>query len=217
MNQLLDYDSATGEPHFQKPADVSTASKTPDGHSITGVVVSYNAKNPVTYELYELGGDGEYGTTPAYEGIAIAGADTTTAGTEQLWFDIKGIPSGTYKLVIKKTSHLDYTITGIVITNSDVELTTKTWSNVSKSVDDGAGKIVMAAGDVTGDGKITVDDKGFVTNSNIYGRRTDAIDAALVVADINGDGLITVDDKGIVTNSSTYGKNADHYIFTMDE
>jgi hypothetical protein len=201
MSQLLDYNSTTGEPHFQKPVDVKTASTTPDGHSITGVVVSYNAKNAVTYELYELGGDNEYGTTPAYTGTAVEASATTTSSMQTQIFTIEGIPSGTYKLVLKKIAHLNYTVNGVVVGDSDVDL--------REDSRERAQSMRMGAGDLDGNGRINVSDINMVTATSTYNKTSEQ--AVNKIADIDGSGAITVTDKNIISSTNNYNKSADSF------
>lgn len=192
---------------FSQPKNVKLATSgggvdpDPEGYTITGEIVSYNAKNPITYELYRMGGDGQYETTATYTGTAVEAAETTTAMQQKQNLSIADIGNGTYKLVLRKTACVCFTIYNIKVEGSDVNLTQDTREAVRS--------IVMAAGDLNGDGTITVADKNLVTNINNYGKT-----AALAnnpVADINGDGSITVADKNIVTNVATYGKSEMNY------
>jgi hypothetical protein len=197
MPQLLAYDSGAQEPHFQKPADVKTASITPDGHSISGVVVSYNAKNPVTYELYLMGGDNKYGTTPAYTGTAVEASATTTSSMQTQTFTIGGIPNGTYKLVLKKTAHLNFTVNGVVVSDSDVDLREDSRELVQS--------MRMGAGDLDGNGNVTVVDLNIVIANGTYGALYE--EANDPIADIDGSGSITITDRNIVASSDNYGKS----------
>ncbi len=182
--------------------------KVVNGHSISGVVVSYNAKNEVTYELYKMKEDGTYdepnkdAPTYTYHGIAVEAAETTTATQQTQNFTIEGIADGTYRLIIRKDAHVSYTINNVIVNGADLDLT--------QDSRDGAKKITMAAGELTSDGTITVADKNLVTNTANYGKTVDA--AKDKIADINGDGSITVADKNIVTNANVYGKSEANYI-----
>lgn len=211
----LDYDLAVddaqynrhallnGTTPFQKPDDVLTAATASEvvGYTITGEVVSYNAKNPVTYELYKMGDGGEYETTPSYTGTAVEGGESTTAMQQNQSLSIADISNGTYKLVLRKTAHVSFTIFNIKVEDADVDLTQDARVAVKS--------IVMGAGDLNGDGTITVADKNIVTNSANFGKL--ASTAKDSIADINGDGSITVADKNILTNANVFGKSEKNY------
>jgi hypothetical protein len=205
--RLLTYDSVTQEPHFQKPVDVKTASTTPDGHSITGVVVSYNAKNPVTYELYELGGDGEYAETPSYTGVAVEAADLGS-GQHTQNFVISAIPNGTYKLVIKKPAHLSYTVLNLKIDGSDVDLT-----DAKYAAD--INKMSMIPGDVTADGDVNSDDSDLVATPTYYRQTADSLPREYQKLDINGDGDVNSDDLDLIADPNYYRTSESACVFAI--
>jgi hypothetical protein len=207
MLQLLAYDSVAQEPHFQKPADVKTASITPDGHSISGVVVSYNAKNPVTYELYLMGGDGKYAETPAYTGVAVESADLG-AGQHTQNFVISAIPNGTYKLVMKKLAHLSYTVLNLKIDGSNVDLTDAKYSA-------GINKMSMIPGDVNGDGDVNSNDIDLTASPAYYRKTTDSLAVEFQKLDINGDGDVNSNDLDLIANPSYYRKNESACVFAI--
>ena len=188
---------------FQKPQTVLTSGAAAAGFTITGEVVSYNAKNPIYYELYRMGGDGEYETVAAYTGIAVAAQATTAAISQSQTLTISGISEGTYKLVISKVAHLKVTIPDVVIDGMDLDL--------HDDLRDPVKHIIMGVGDLNADGRVTVADKNIVTDIRNYG--IDPALAANILADINGDGRITVADKNIITDIRNYGKVEADYVF----
>lgn len=177
---------------FQKPQDTLTASKVSEtvGYTITGEVVSYNAKNPVTYELYKMGGDGEYETTPSYTGTAVeAVTEGQTCGQHQQWFGISNIANGTYRIVLKKECHLTYTISNVTVNGNNLDLRIKESLN----------PITLLAGDVTGDGVIESADQSLVVDIGNYFK-----DNAVAVnpeTDIDGDGITESTDQSILLSN----------------
>lgn len=189
-----------GTTPFQKPADIPTASLSSAGYSITGVVVSYNAKNPIYYELYRMGGDGEYEGTKTDSGELIPAQTTgTTAGEHMQDFAITGVSDGTYKLVIRKSYHLSYTIEKLSVSGGNVDLTAKSAFNT----------IVLAAGDVTSDGVIESSDQSLVINGNNYFKNIS--DALNPETDITGDGVIESSDQSVLLGN--YFKSNSDFIF----
>jgi hypothetical protein len=217
MPQLLAYDSGAQEPHFQKPADVKTASITPDGpsitdgFSITGKVVSYNSANEITYSLYPSDGKGGYSKTAleGHNGATLIAAETAnTSGQHTQQFEITGVPAGKYKLVIRKKIHVDFTILGITINGSDVDLT----SDTRLTADGTSGKyqIVMGAGDVNGDNRINDTDDGYVTAAENWNMTIDK--AETPEANVNGDNNINDTDSSIITSAEFFNTNSvDNY------
>ena len=159
---------------------------TPVGVSVSGEVRSYNPKNAVTIELRQSGVM-KFSTTIA------AGSGT---GQVTQAFSIPDVEDGTYDLVVTKAGHLSYTITGVVVSGSDLDLTSMTGKAYST--------ITLLAGDVNGDGYINVGDVTILTAAANWNKATSA--AANQAADINGDGYINVGDITIITAASNWNK-----------
>lgn len=181
------------------------------GGAIKGQVYSWNSALPVAYKLYAYNdASGDYATTAAYEGTAIeANADcdcgcTVTAGRHYQTFTIQGVAEGTYKLVISKDTHINYTIKGIEIYDN-VDLTQSDYEP--------AKVFSLAAGDLDGNGCINSDDQSVLLDSSNYNRA--ASDAANPEADINGDGSINDADLNIIINSSNYNRFEAQFVFDM--
>lgn len=178
------------------------------GYSITGVVVSYNAKNAVTYELYAWDDEtGAYSETAAYTGTAVEAAETTTASKQTQDFKIEGIADGKYKLLIKKVTHLTYTVVGVTVNGADVDLTADSYPDAVKS-------IALAAGDVDGNGAVNVTDAGRVTYPTNY-NATDLSTVPNPEADIDGNGAINVTDRGIITHPDNYNKQVSDFVIEL--
>jgi hypothetical protein len=209
MNQLLDYDSATGEPHFQKPADVSTSSAVPDGYSLTGKVVSYNSANEITYSLYPSDGKGGYSETAleGHDGATLIAAVTVTdndftatSNQHTQGFEITGIPAGTYKLVIMKKNHVKFTITDIVIAGSNVDFTAQDMNSRVQTIQ-------MCVGDVDGDGFVTYVDVNKIAGYAQYG----VDEVGNHDFDVDGDGVVTYVDVNLVAGVAWYGSSDEDY------
>jgi hypothetical protein len=213
MNQLLDYDSATREPHFQKPADVSTSSAVPDGYSITGKVVSYNSANEITYSLYPSDGKGGYSETAleGYDGATLIEAKAgctchsngTTAYEHTQEFTITDVPAGTYKLVIMKKNHLNFTVTDIEITGGDVDLTANANSRVQK--------LQMGMGDIDGDGAVTAFDINEIAGDINFGSST----AGEYDRDADGDGGVNSFDINDIAGKEWFGNSDENYLASL--
>ena len=106
-----------------------------------------------------------------------------------------GVLPGTYDLVCRKPGYLPFTVTGVPVGETALDLTTLT-GNVAA--------IQPIAGDINGDGSIDLVDVATLTSSHNYSLPIQ--DAADPYADLNGDGLIDLQDLVIVTSSNNYGK-----------
>ena len=149
------------------------------GVTVSGEVTSYNPKNPVTIELKQ-GGTAVYTETIAALG---SGFERNTQS-----FSIEGVEAGTYDLVVTKTGHLSYTITGVVVSGTDLDLITMTGKVYSD--------IVMIAGDVNDDGLINASDLSSVLNNYLKSPA-----ASEPLADLNGDNFINSSDLALVLNN----------------
>lgn len=181
--------------------DVQTA-----GFDITGVIYSYNAANEIHYTLYTA-----Y-DTETHTGTALSGHENvlltvempeSTAGDHEQAFTIKSVPSGTYTLVMTKTSHVDLRIYNVVVGSEALDLT--------KYV----ARFEMGAGDMNADGYITAGDGNLVTLPSNFGKDV-GDDGVNPVADMNGDGSVTAGDGNIVTLPKHFGFGADHFEVTVN-
>ena len=156
------------------------------GVTVSGKVTSYNPNNPTTVELLQNGAV-KYTAT-----IAKA----TGSGQVTQDFSFPAVAPGTYDLVVTKAAHLTYTVTGVVVENDPLDLTTMT----SKSYQ----TITLLCGDINGDGSINEDDVSIIRYANNINKST--ADADNKLADINGDGSVNEDDVSIVRYSSHINK-----------
>ena len=104
--------------------------------------------------------------------------------------------AGTYDLVVTKDAHLTYTVKGVVVGDSPLDLTTLTGKAYST--------ITLLCGDINGDGSINEDDVSIIRYANNINKSTAVADNKL--ADINGDGSVNEDDVSIVRYSSHINK-----------
>ncbi len=156
------------------------------GVAVTGKVTSYNPNNPTTIQLMQ-GGKEQYKTT-----IDAA----TGSGQKEQSFSISAVAPGTYDLVVTKPGHLTYTVKGVVVGDSPLDLTTMTGKAYQT--------ITLLCGDINGDGSINEDDVSIIRYANNINKSTAVADNKL--ADINGDGSVNEDDVSIVRYSSHINK-----------
>ena len=156
------------------------------GVAVTGKVKSYNPNNATTIQLMQ-GGKEQYKTTIV---------KTTGSGQVTQDFSIPAVAAGTYDLVVTKPGHLTYTVTGVVVENDPLDLTTLTGKAYST--------ITLLCGDINGDGSINEDDVSIIRYANNINKST--ADADNKLADINGDGSVNEDDVSIVRYSSHINK-----------
>ncbi|MBE6617810.1 MAG: hypothetical protein E7627_07740 [Ruminococcaceae bacterium] len=111
-------------------------------------------------------------------------------------FELSGVAPGTYDLVVTKAGHLGYTVTGVVVSRGNIDLTT--------NEDPLIAEMKLCAGDINGDECIDIKDLTLLTSDNTYNLTADT--AVTKNADINGDGAYDVKDLIILTSDDNYSK-----------
>ena len=161
----------------------------PEGVSVSGTVKSYNPNNATTIQLMQ-GGKEQYKTT-----IAAA----TGSGQKEQSFSFASVAAGKYDLVVVKPGHLSYTVTGVVVGDAAIDLTTHTNAAIST--------ITLLCGDIDGDGWIDFSDYQELLKSTNYGKQTSAV-GVNKIADLDGDTWIDFSDYQILLSSQHYGRSA---------
>ena len=164
------------------------AAKPGAGVAVSGKITSYNPKNATTIQLMQDGAE-KYKTT--------IGATTGSVQVEQD-FTFGAVAKGIYDLVVSKPGHLTYTVTGVVVENDPLDLTTMTGKSYQT--------ITLLCGDIDGNGFINSTDLGIILKGQNYGKSTAT--AGDKAADLDGNGFINSTDLGIVLQGQHYGKSA---------
>ena len=159
-----------------------------DGITVSGKLTSYNPNNPTTIQLMQ-------GSTEKYKTTIVK---ATGSGQKEQNFSFNTVAAGTYDLVVTKPGHLTYTVKGVVVGDSPLDLTALTGKPYST--------ITLIPGDLNNDGSVNTQDYQILTSPSNYGKSASL--AAVKVADINGDGSINTQDYQILTSPSHYGKSA---------
>ena len=156
--------------------------------SVSGTVKSYNPGNATTIQLKQ-GGAVKYTVTidPA-----------SGSGQKEQNFSFPAVAAGTYDLVVTKDGHLTYTVKGVVVEGTAIDLTEH--SNAAIST------ITLLCGDIDGNGFINSTDLGIILKGQNYGKSTAT--AGDKAADLDGNGFINSTDLGIVLQGQHYGKSA---------
>ena len=132
-------------------------------------------------------------------GVIVAQVETTD-GT----YRFEGIGAGIYDLSFQRANHLPYIITGIPVTDTDVDLT----KHENPAISDPA----LVAGDINSDGCVDLQDVILLTSADTYSQSYE--EAACKAADINGDGRFDLLDLIIITSDENYGRHAVAVAFT---
>ena len=186
---VYEYDELTVERYASEHLKLSPVAYDPNAvsaPSVRGAVKSYNPNNATTIQLMQ-GGKEQYKTT-IYP--------TTDSGQAEQNFSFSAVAPGTYDLVVTKPGHLTYTVKGVVVGDSPLDLTTMTGKAYQT--------ITLLCGDINGDGSINEDDVSIIRYANNINKSTAVADNKL--ADINGDGSVNEDDVSIVRYSSHINK-----------
>jgi hypothetical protein len=179
----------------------------PNGVVVTGVVRSFNPRNPTNIVL--LDGTNEVASTTIEPFPFGRGMFTQT-------FVVPDVPPGTYTVVISKQNNLNFTINNLVVSNTDVDLsplllaTNKKLAPVlpprppiipaAHPIYMRRGVIELTPGDVNGDGATNIRDTVYITQYR------DQLASVAPHADVNDDGVIDQCDIDIVLGiiSGTY-------------
>lgn len=175
------------------------------GQNVSGLVQSYNPNNALTVNLYKKEDNGEYTTTPYdslkfetpadYTRESIKGYDVGipyvyNSGDAIIYADgrvickyaFSGVDAGEYKLELVKDVHLTYTEEITVEEGKDFE---------------NAKTIELYCGDISGNGRIKVNDRSALVYS--MNKRVSTSENNIAKrCDLSGDGKITVHDLNIL-------------------
>ena len=158
------------------------------GVAVSGKVTSYNPNNPTTVELLQNGA------------VKYTATITKATGSGQVTqdFSFNAVAPGTYDLVVTKDAHLTYTVKGVVVGDSPLDLTKHSNAAIRN--------ITLLCGDLNGDGTINSKDLNEIWSpANYLKNVTDA--GVNPLADLNGDGTINSKDLNIVWKAENYLKS----------
>ena len=188
---VYEYDKLTVESYAPKYLKLSATAYNPNAvsaPSVSGKVVSYNPGNATTIQLMQ---DGAVKYTATI-------AATTGSGQQKQSFSFPAVAAGIYDLVVTKDGHLSYTVKGVVVGETAIDLTAMT-GKVYQA-------ITLPAGDLNGDGTINSKDLNEIWSpANYLKNVTDA--GVNPLADLNGDGTINSKDLNIVWKAENYLKS----------
>jgi|GEM_PF-3145551 len=156
--------------------------------SITGKISSYNPQNAATVKLLQNGVAVYTVTIPAQAGSGLV-AQT---------FSFPSVASGIYTIEVTKQGHIKYTLNG-VIADGNLDLTNDSRANIKL--------VTLAAGDITGDGKVTIADLNVVLNNFNKSSGLPSVNSP----DITGDGKVTIADLNVVLNNFNKTQTAVQY------
>ena len=189
---VYEYDEKTVESYAPEHLKLSPVAYDPNAvsaPSVRGAVKSYNPNNATTIQLMQ-GSTKKYSTT-------IDPASGSSQMAQDFTFD--AVAKGTYDLVVTKPGHLTYTVKGVVVGDSPLDLTTKTGKAYST--------ITLLCGDIVKNGYIDFADYQELLSPANYGKKT--TDTGVnALADLNGNGYIDFADYQILLSSQHYGKSA---------
>ena len=188
---VYEYDEKTVEsyaPEHLKLSPVAYDPNTVSTPSVSGTVKSYNPNAAATVKLVQNGAVKYTATT----------ATSSGSGQKEQNFSFPAVAAGTYDLVVTKPGHLTYTVKGVVVGDSPLDLTTMTGKAYQT--------ITLLCGDIDGNGFINSTDLGIILKGQNYGKSTAT--AGDKAADLDGNGFINSTDLGIVLQGQHYGKSA---------
>jgi len=169
------------------------------GVRITGQIQSYNPRKVTSITLYEAGKN----TVCA---SATIEAEATGSGQVTQEFSLMGVSEGVYDLVVSKQTHLNYTITGVIVGGDDLDLTENADPNISL--------ITLLCGDINEDGYINSSDLSIVILPANYNKQTteNGVDP---LADLTGSGWVNSSCLSVVILPANYNKT--HVVYAYKE
>ena len=189
---VYEYDEKTVESYAPEHLKLSPVAYDPNAvsaPSVRGAVKSYNPNNTTTIQLMK-GGKEQYKTT-------IAAATGSRQVAQSFSFD--AVAKGTYDLVVTKPGHLTYTVKGIAVEDTAIDLTAMEGKPYQT--------ITLLCGDIAKNGYIDFADYQELLSPANYGKKT--TDTGVnALADLNGNGYIDFADYQILLSSQHYGKSA---------
>ena len=188
---VYEYDEKTVESYAPEHLKLSPVAYDPNAvsaPSVSGTVKSYNPNAAATVKLVQNGAVKYTATT----------ATSSGSGQKEQNFSFPAVAAGTYDLVVTKPGHLSYTVKGVVVGDSPLDLTTMTGKAYQT--------ITLLCGDIDGNGFINSTDLGIILKGQNYGKSTAT--AGDKAADLDGNGFINSTDLGIVLQGQHYGKSA---------
>jgi len=154
---------------------------------VSGMVKSYNPKNPVTISL--LQGD--------VEKYSVKIPEAAGSGFVTQPFSIFNVAPGDYTLVITKPAHTSFTVNTVTVVDDDVDLTGDSRPTVQL--------MTLRCGDIDGDNSINDADLTILWQLGNYNLKTTA--AADKLCDLNGDGMINDIDLTILWLAYNYNRS----------
>jgi hypothetical protein len=176
---------------LEGPQFAMTNVQLPDnaGVTIKGMIKSYNPKRVTTVTLYKAGTD----TVVKTERLPT----TNETGLILQEFELKGIEAGVYDLKITKETHLSYTLTGIPVGSTDLNLMDNSNSAINICV--------LRCGDIDNDGYIVSADLAQIILLANYNKAVTE-PGVNPKADLTGSGIVDSASIGIVILSDHYNK-----------
>lgn len=170
-------------------------------------VGTYDPEEPISLTFYRADENGDYGTSAHGVGSVTPGTGTGYKRTKidfskLTLYTLDGVelatsfPDGTYKMVLKKESHVDATFTGLTVTDGMLfpELLGM--------------MVILPCGDVDGDQQVSQKDRALLTEPDgFYQNNAKADpDGEKTLYDLDGDGNVTETDLAILIAPANYGR-----------
>ena len=172
-------------------------------------VGTYDPEEPISLTFYKAGEDEAYGTD-AYGSCAVTPG--TGIGYRRTKLDFpnmtlyngdgaalaNGFVDGTYKMVLKKESHVDATFTGLTV--SDGILFPELMGML----------VILPCGDVDGDNQVSQKDRALMTEPEGFLQNAAKADpdGTKTLYDLDGDGNVTETDLAVQIAPANYGRQA---------
>lgn len=177
-------------------------------------VGSYDPEEPISLTFYQADETGSYGTV-AYGVCAVTPG--TGIGYKRTRIDFSTLTlytpdgvemansfvDGTYKMVLKKESHVDATFTGL--TAADGVLFPELLGMI----------VILPCGDVDGDQQVSQKDRALLTDPDSFYQNAGKADpdGEMTLYDLDGDGTVTETDLAILIAPANYGRRELTYNF----
>ena len=171
------------------------------GVTVSGRISSYNPQRETKIALYRAGSEHLVNDLAAKTTI-----EAKEAGSGQITqdFTLEYVPAGVYDLVVSKQTHVNYTITGVIVGKIDMDLSTHPDSNINM--------ITLPCGDINEDGFINSSDLSIIIMPSNYGKQiTEA--GVNPLADLIGSGWVNSSTLSVIILPANYDKTHIKYAY----
>jgi len=188
------------EATIKSPCVITVNNASTSAVTLTGRVSSYNPRRETMIALYITG-------TKQLVALTTIEAQQDGSGITTQKFTLNNVPGGVYDLVVSKQTHLDFSIIGVTVGASDLDLTMNPDVKINT--------ISLLCGDINGDGFINSTDLSILILPANYGKSTSSLGVD-PMADLTGIGWVDSSALSVIILPANYNKTHITYVYNAN-